>query len=170
VDRNVPDEHRLLDFFRALRKFLSRKGRLVIVAQNKGYWPGRVEPCIDAKSVSAKLAEAGFVVTEQRRLDNGAALAAARFGVDLLAWDTRLRRVTMFYPIYVFFHVGLAIPCWLLGKPIIMGLARWFMYRRSSLTEERPYFASISVGINEDEEISLKSLICASEHGSAATR
>jgi hypothetical protein len=167
VDRNVPDEHSLRDFFRALRKLLSKQGRLVIVAQNKGYWPAQGAPCIDANSVSAKLAEAGFVVTEQRRLDNGAAVAEARFGVDLLAWDTRLRRLTMFYPIYVFFHVGLAIPCWILGKPIIMGLARLFMYRRGSIAEERPYFASISVAM-QDEEMNLKSPTCFSENGEAA--
>jgi hypothetical protein len=151
VERMVPDELKLLDFLRSLRKVLSNQGRLVIVAQNKGYWPARGAPCIDANSVSAKLAEAGFVVTEQRRLDNNAAVAEARFGVDLLAWDTRLRRLAMFYPIYVFFHVGLAIPCWILGKPIIMGLARWFMHRCDSIAEERPYFASISVAMNQDE-------------------
>jgi hypothetical protein len=168
VDRNVPDERKLLDFLRALRKVLSKEGRLVIVAQNKGFWPARGEPCIDAISVSAKLAEAGFVVTGQRRLDNSVAVAAARFGVDLFAWDSRLRRLTVLYPIYVFVQVGLAIPCWMLAKPIIMRLARWFMYRPGSITEERPYFASLSVAMKLGEEMNPKGRTCRSEHGEAA--
>jgi hypothetical protein len=166
VDRNVPDEDKLLDFFRALRKLLSKQGRLVIIAQNKGFWPAQGEPCIDAISVSANLAEAGFVVTEQRRLDNGAAVAAARFSVNLVAWDSRFRRLTMFYPVYALVHVVLAIPCWTLAKPIILGLARW--HRPGSTVGERPYFASLSVAMNPGEEINFKSPACPSEHGEAA--
>lgn len=149
VDRNLPNLERLPAFFAAVAEALAENGRLVIVAQNKGFWAGRGSSCVSADRISSELENAGFNVIWQRRMGDREAVLSAHLAYVIAQWNDGMRRRLKFFPLFFLLQSGIVVPLKIILKPLIdMGIWCWCRFDVSPPDVGR-YFASVTVAANQ---------------------
>lgn len=151
VDRNLPNSEKLPAFFAAVAGALAKNGRLVVVAQNKGYWAESGSSCVSAERISSELENAGFNVICQRLMGDRETVLSAHLAYAIAQWNDQMRRRLKFFPLFFLLQSGIVLPLKIIFKPVV-DMAIWCWCRFDSSRAEGQYFASVTVAANAPRE------------------